>query len=187
MYRLRYEVYCTERFYLNAGDYPDQLELDEWDEYSVHFIAVSDNQVIGTSRLILDSPLGFPIERHFDLKLQRANDNTFAEVSRLIVRSRKLKLGVHVTNGLYKAMHDYSRKEDITDWCSILDNRLYRAYNSMGFLFVKIGEPRNCFGDITSPYVLSLSKTLANLEVVNPRLYDFIVTPFAAAIPLQAI
>ena len=33
-YRLRYQVYCVERGFLDAGDYPEQLERDEFDRYS---------------------------------------------------------------------------------------------------------------------------------------------------------
>ena len=36
---LRYEVYCLECRYLNPEDYPRQVEIDDYDERSVHAAA----------------------------------------------------------------------------------------------------------------------------------------------------
>ena len=34
IYRVRYEVYCQECGFLPTSDYPDGLEIDEFDEHS---------------------------------------------------------------------------------------------------------------------------------------------------------
>ena len=39
-YRLRYQVYCLERKFLRAEDYPEGLEHDEFDRHSIHVGAV---------------------------------------------------------------------------------------------------------------------------------------------------
>lgn len=38
VFRLRYRVYCEEKKFLPAADYPDGLETDEFDEISTHII-----------------------------------------------------------------------------------------------------------------------------------------------------
>lgn len=64
-YRLRYQVYCVERGFLNAADYPDGREVDEFDEHSVHLAVLDDEgNMIGTARLIKPNPHGFPMFRH---------------------------------------------------------------------------------------------------------------------------
>ena len=64
-YRLRYQVYCVERHYLNAADYPDQRETDEFDAHSVHVGAIdSYGELAGTARLIRANPHGFPMFRY---------------------------------------------------------------------------------------------------------------------------
>ena len=53
--RLRYQVYCQEKQWLPADDYPDGREIDEFDAYSFHFLALKDNEVVGTVRDIAPS------------------------------------------------------------------------------------------------------------------------------------
>jgi N-acyl-L-homoserine lactone synthetase len=64
-YRLRYQVYCVERGFLDPAAYPDGREIDEFDDHSVH-LAVMDAEgaMIGTARLIKPNPHGFPMFRH---------------------------------------------------------------------------------------------------------------------------
>src|SRR6185369_820500 len=64
-YRLRYQVYCVERRFLDATDYPDGREVDEFDEHSVHLgLIAAEGTLIGTARLIKPNPHGFPMFRH---------------------------------------------------------------------------------------------------------------------------
>jgi N-acyl amino acid synthase of PEP-CTERM/exosortase system len=87
--QLRYSVYCLECKYLDASRYPSERETDEFDPYSVHFAATNErHEMVATLRLVRDSSLGFPLERHAEhlstdyRKLPR--DKT-AEISRLIL------------------------------------------------------------------------------------------------------
>ncbi len=89
IFALRYQVYVNEWGFESADDHPKGLEHDAFDDHSVHIYAHSDeaNEVIGSIRMILDSPLGFPIERHFDIKELPAGIDRHAvgEISRLAV------------------------------------------------------------------------------------------------------
>lgn len=66
IHALRYAVYCKEKSFLNAKDYPDGMEYDDFDDYSVHFAALDRNKAIaGTMRLVI--PTGdqvFPYEKY---------------------------------------------------------------------------------------------------------------------------
>lgn len=88
--KLRYEVYCLECNYLEARDYKEGLETDEYDGCSIHFAAYTlDDDIVGTVRLVQpeDGQL-YPWEGHckpfeeFDLPARE----TAAEISRLVVR-----------------------------------------------------------------------------------------------------
>lgn len=64
-YRLRYQVYCVERGFLDAANYPDGREIDEFDAHSVHVGAIdADGGLAGTARVIRANPRGFPMFRH---------------------------------------------------------------------------------------------------------------------------
>jgi N-acyl amino acid synthase of PEP-CTERM/exosortase system len=89
IYRVRYEVYCQECGFLPTADYPDGLEIDEFDEHSVHFAAFANSEVIGTSRLVMNSEHGYPLDEH--CKVIYVNESELpkdglVEVSRLALR-----------------------------------------------------------------------------------------------------
>lgn len=88
VFRLRYEVYALEFGFENPYDFPDKLEKEEFDDHSVHFVALNEqDEVIGTVRMILDSPKGFPVEHA--AKITEFTDKPapafITEVSRLAV------------------------------------------------------------------------------------------------------
>jgi N-acyl amino acid synthase of PEP-CTERM/exosortase system len=64
-YRLRYQVYCLERKFLCADDYPGHLETDRFDRDSVH-VGVLDveGDLVGTARLVKAGGDGLPLLRH---------------------------------------------------------------------------------------------------------------------------
>lgn len=89
IYSLRYQVYINEWEFEAPDDHPVGLEYDNYDLYSVHFYAMCKNKskIIGTVRTILNSHLGFPIERHFELteKPENLDRHNVGEISRLAI------------------------------------------------------------------------------------------------------
>src|SRR6478672_10547133 len=64
-YSLRYQVYCLERKFLRAEDYPLRLEIDEFDRHSIHIGAIDTRgDLIGTARAVKISEIGLPLFRH---------------------------------------------------------------------------------------------------------------------------
>ena len=94
-YALRYQVYCRERKFLSAEDYPSRLEVDEFDLYSIHVGAVDMHGALaGTARVVRPSRMGLPLFRHcttFPHEAEFHGRNTrLVEVGRLAV-SRSYK------------------------------------------------------------------------------------------------
>ena len=88
--RLRYEVYCLERSFLDAAQYADGHERDEYDRCSAHVAACNlDGDLIGTVRLVRpDNAMPYPFEDHCGLfeEVALPPRETVAEISRLIVK-----------------------------------------------------------------------------------------------------
>jgi N-acyl amino acid synthase of PEP-CTERM/exosortase system len=64
-YRLRYQVYCLERRFLRADDYPDGLEIDRFDCHAIHVGAIDvHGELAGTARVVRPSEIGLPIFEH---------------------------------------------------------------------------------------------------------------------------
>jgi len=90
-YQLRYEVYCQDCHFLEASNYPDQLESDEFDVSSLHALSFNlQKQLVGYSRLVMPNADGmFPWQGHCSELLPGVvlpPPSHSAEVSRLIVR-----------------------------------------------------------------------------------------------------
>ena len=95
-YRLRYQVYCVERGFLDPADYPDGREVDEFDAHSVHLgVFDADDRMIGTARLIKPNPHGFPMLRRcvFFPEVMRPDAPHVApvEVSRLAINRQYMR------------------------------------------------------------------------------------------------
>lgn len=94
-YRLRYQVYCLETGFESPEHFPDELERDEFDETSEHFLILHkrSGEYAATTRLILpdrDNPARpFPLESHCVLErtglIKRVPREKLAEVSRFCV------------------------------------------------------------------------------------------------------
>lgn len=89
IYRLRYQVYVDEWGFEKPEDHPGGLEIDVYDQHSVHFYAYSgaEDNIIGTARIVQSSDLLFPIEQHFDIPDLPSDTprNKVAEISRLAI------------------------------------------------------------------------------------------------------
>ena len=90
IYKLRYEVYCLERAYLQREDFAEELETDSFDVCSTHFAAWTlKGDMVGTVRLVQPGPQqGYPFEGHCtvfsDFVLPPREQA--AEISRLAVK-----------------------------------------------------------------------------------------------------
>jgi N-acyl-L-homoserine lactone synthetase len=175
VYRLRYEVYCLDCGFEDPADYPDGLEQDEYDPHSVHFIAYHPTHgIVGTVRLVLDSPLGFPLERYcrVDGEAKRLQRPRLAEISRLAVK--KAWRSSAITLGLLKILYQESKRLGLRYWLAAMEKKLERLLRRFSLIFNQIGAlvdyhgPRIPFLGV----VKSLEYTLATKE---PGVFDYFV------------
>lgn len=94
-YRLRWQVYCLERGFLPAEDYPKKQETDRYDARSLHFGAFycRTGELVGTLRLIVTDLEELPIFHHCQIdrgRLPSAVARQCGEISRLAV-SKQLR------------------------------------------------------------------------------------------------
>ncbi len=90
MFGLRYQVYCIEREFLPASDYPNRLERDEYDPYSTYVSATDDDELmLGSMRMVrVSEGMLLPFQQHCtrffpDKSLPPMHE--CAEISRVIV------------------------------------------------------------------------------------------------------
>ncbi len=193
VFGLRYQVYCNECNFLDAKDYPDRTEKDKYDPYSLHFVAKDSYGLIGTSRLILNSPLGFPLEEHCASTLTVDKDSLpkedVAEISRLVISKkyrRRSGDGLYYTPdyndnpdsspaedlikrirpmafGIYREMYQESKQRKIAHWYAVMERSLYVLLRMHGFVFRPIGDEVDFYGPV-KPY-------LGNIEEMEREVY----------------
>jgi N-acyl-L-homoserine lactone synthetase len=164
-YRLRYQVYCVERGFLNAGNYPDRLERDEFDRYSLH-VGVIDRQrdLIATSRLVQVSMRGLPLFRHCQIFPQETElyceTHRIVEVSRLCMSRQLRHRGqgrASVAATLYRALYQASKRAGFTHWLVCTEHSLQRLVTGFGFPFRPIGPMTDYFGPV-APFMMDLQE-----------------------------
>ena len=202
LYHLRYQVYCKECHFLNEEDYPNEKETDKFDPYSLHFVSEDPLGVIGTTRLVLDSPYGFPLEERckdsLNLDFSKLNKSKVAEISRLaissIYRRRKddglyyspdcadavrERSGVNMikrikpmTFGLYREMYQESKRLGITHWIALMERPLWILLRMHNFLFHQIGEAVDFHGPV-NPYICEIAELEKTFYQKAPKLSEY--------------
>jgi N-acyl-L-homoserine lactone synthetase len=164
-HRLRYQVYCVERGFLNPEDYPDQRERDEFDRYSLHLGVVDpEGTLLATARLVKVNMVGLPLFRHCQIyprEFELLQETTrVAEISRLCV-SRSLRrrhIGTaSVAINLYRAIYQASKRNGFTHWLVATEPSLQRLLASLKVPFREVGPSTDYYGPV-APYLVDLSR-----------------------------
>jgi N-acyl amino acid synthase of PEP-CTERM/exosortase system len=182
-YRLRYQVYCLERGFLNPANYPDRLERDEFDRVSLHAGVVNrQRQLLGTLRLVKANMVDLPLFHHctlfdhYERELHR-DGVQLAEVSRLCM-SRECRddsaANSRVGLNLYRATYQTSKRAKLTHWLVAMEPALHRLLAAVGVPFRVAGPVTDYFGPV-APYICDLQEfDEIILSGKRPRLRSFL-------------
>ncbi|MEQ9462711.1 MAG: GNAT family N-acyltransferase [Haliea sp.] len=182
IHRLRYRVYCEERAFFSPSDFPDRLESDEFDDYSVHFAAFDqDGEVAAAVRLVCPVPgRGLPFQQHCSLfdGMTLPDQAQAGEVSRLVLnRGYRTPPGGGGTGTVvmevYRAMYQYSREQGIRYWYAAMERPLLRMLARIGVVFEPIGPEVDYCGPVV-PYLLDLEELDRHLAWCNPDLLQWL-------------
>ena len=190
-YNLRYQVYCLERRFENPAAFPDQLETDDYDKNSVHFIVRhrESGQWIGAMRLVLaiSGKLPLTLISTVDTNSIGSLANTIvAEVSRLCVlplRNQETTERpdiVHpsvITLGLIRAARQYLLSHNIQFSYFLITAQLARILERVGMEIKPVGPPVDHRGP-RRPYVHDVKNGYRTMRDKSPLVYEmFQVSP----------
>jgi N-acyl amino acid synthase of PEP-CTERM/exosortase system len=169
-YRLRYQVYCVERRFLDPAAYPDGHEIDEFDAYSVHLGVIdSRGDLAGTARLVTGNPLGFPMFQHCalfpDVRTIHEPHVVPVEVSRVAISrsyARQRHYGAAYSRfepflSLVKAMVQGARRAGATHLMGATDAALHRWLTHFGLPYRVSGPSVDYYGPV-APCILNLAE-----------------------------
>lgn len=192
-YRLRYQVYCLERKFLPAANFPLGLEMDDFDRHAVHVGAIDAwGALAGTARVVSVTTAGpgLPLFQHCRIFADETElldpDSTVVEISRLAMSRacrRRLRDGLperrdvrrEVFLTLLKAIYQATKRLGATHWVAATETSLQRLVAQYGFPFRAIG-PECDYGGRVSPYLMNLA-TFDQVILSHriPELDDFLV------------
>ena len=189
-YNLRFRVYCEERAFEPEIAYPDRCERDKYDTYSIHFIAkflptgqAGGEQTIGTVRLVLNNPDGFPLEKHCILDSQSAgliNRERTAEISRFAISKNIIKSSCcdrrTVVTGLFREIYQESKKTGIDYFYAVMGKGLQKLLARCGIIFFQVGPLIDYHGP-RAPYISGIKHIEEGIFMKNFDLFRFITSP----------
>ena len=192
-YRLRYQVYCLERKFLPAANFPQELEMDDFDRHAVHVGAMdAAGTLAGTARVVKVTAAGpgLPLFQHCKIFAEETElldpDNTVVEISRLSMSRGYRRRQLHslperrdvrrdVFLALAKAVYQATKRLSATHWLVATETSLQRLLAHYGFPFRVIG-PECDYGGPVSPYLMNLAEfDQVILSCRVPELDDFVV------------
>ena len=182
VYKLRFKVYCLERGFESERFYPNQCEMDEYDAYSVHFIAKSNTQIVGTLRLVLNNPIGFPIEKYceFNISSKGIKKEQTAEISRFAISKEIIKSidcdRREIVLGLFRETYHESKKLRINYFCAAMEKSLYKLLSRCGVIFSQAGPIVNYHG-LRAPYISEMKNIEKSILIKDFNLFRFITSP----------
>lgn len=185
IYRLRYKVYCKECHFIEPNDCAKKgLEYDEYDEFSVHFLAESGKKIIGTARFVLDSPLGFPTEEYFELSALNINRRQTGEISRVVVAKPFRSIDHKIMLGIFRCVYQYWKQHNVKYALASMKLSILEFFQHVGFPFEVIKRyklrtgskhveylARYFFSEESIPTILSVKRMEADLKENHPHIY----------------
>ncbi|MFA6908706.1 MAG: GNAT family N-acyltransferase [Patescibacteria group bacterium] len=174
LYKIRYEVYCQEYSYIPKEKTKNNLEFDNWDAHSTHFIIRDlNNEISATVRLILNSSINLPIQKHFKFNVSTNNIdfNQAAEISRFIVIKKYRKH--HLMFVLMKGIYLFVKEKHIENVFSVMDDKLFPLLLKIGVPFRKIGPP-SIYQGFTYPCILNIAELENELRSNNKKLLKYL-------------
>lgn len=148
-YRLRFQVYCKEKRWISSKNFPDGLEIDEYDDKAVHVIAMDEDfRVVGLMRIIQEKDFTkLPYIDHPGMKGAEINLPNAAELSRFVVTSSRYRY--YVLKGLFRAVYQTSRQLGLEHWIFVSEPSMIRFMEKFKFYFNPICTPAKYYGGFT--------------------------------------
>lgn len=166
-FKLRAEVYGEELKY--DSEFKGALnsfEYDKYDKQSIHLMSLNnENELIATSRLILDRGYNLPTSEKVNLS-DVGSQNSRGEISRAIIRSDYRKnpklLFYHA-----KALYNIGKQIGVTDLImSVIDSHVGMYHPRLGGTSL-LAESQN-YGGMKIP----VTSIYWNLNFANPKLFE---------------
>ena len=148
-FRHRHDVYVAEG-YLEAGAIPGGVYADAFDPMAIQIAAFDqDGNVVGSTRIVPPSSLGFPVERLFRFEHDESVDPwSVAEVGRLAVSREHRGKDRAVCVGMIAMTIHWLHALGVDHWQAFMHPVLWRALTRMGIPVQRVAELEPGFNEL---------------------------------------
>jgi N-acyl-L-homoserine lactone synthetase len=157
--RLRYEVYCLEKSWVDQAECEGGIEADPSDALATHFLALDDGVVVGTVRLLLGWHEELPGAHYLDLAALGLEPSETVEVSRLATKRIGRSQDLRIFLGLTKLMWSWATDHSAMAWLAIADVPLYHMLTRLGLPVLAESEPVDYLGSTCIPIAFDMPGT----------------------------
>lgn len=169
-FQFRYKIAHDELNRIKTND--DKIDIDEYDKYSIHFVALDDKgKVVATSRLIINSCIGYPTENHMDIEspIDKKDTKTFSEVSRIFISKdiRNIKNSKFIIRSFVFLMSYYVKYHKIDYMYAALEENFLKLLQRININYHTIGKA-SYYNGLRYPCLISWEKLLKD----NPYLLN---------------
>jgi N-acyl-L-homoserine lactone synthetase len=151
-FRLRHDVFCKEIGIINPEEFPDGMEVDDYDDNSLHTALFEDGRMVAYARLVLPCNM-FPIERTNILpkKFERGRS---AEISRgAVVKDRRHG---DITWHMFNNAYSLCQESGLDALLSFSNATMYNGFRKRNVPFRYIGEPVIHHGHKSYPLIIPI-------------------------------
>ncbi len=165
IYRFRCQIACDELKILNREDYPDGLETDEYDKYSIHLAILNENdEVVSCLRLIYNSAIGYPTQNEMVIEkdISFIESGKLGEISRIFIHSRyrDMRSTKVIIESLKKEVCKKMIELDIEYSFGALEKSFHRLLRILNMPYEIVGKKQMHGGRMRYPAILSTQKLI---------------------------
>jgi hypothetical protein len=133
IFHFRWKIY-SKLGYIDLKDFPDQKLKDEYEESSLNIMALKDNILAGTVRLVLPSSKGFPTEKAFNIINFNFPKEKMGEISKLCIKKEyKNNCRKKIFLALMAEVYKLSKKNKTSYWLIGIPLFLKEHFNKLNF------------------------------------------------------
>jgi len=139
-FQFRHKIVC-EKLKLKYDE--NKLDHDEYDPYSIHFIAYDqNNKICATTRLIINPPFLYPTQKYLKIDLELDKNANFSELSRVFIdkNTRNLKDTKEILYRFIKDIYYYLISYKIDFIYAAMEKNFIRYLHILNIHFQIIGK-----------------------------------------------
>lgn len=185
-YQLIFRQYCLELGWFNSADYPDEQLIDEYDEFAHHYGFYLDGEMVATIRVVFANPLGFPVERNFNVFVPYRSDSDpawqnldrrrIADSGRVATVKKIRRDKTHqLVFDCYKCGYAWSRKYGLEAFLFSADEHTLRMVIHAGILPHAIAPAKLLFGSLVTPGRITILELERQVRLYQPENIEYLL------------